>query len=34
MISIIVPVYKAEKFLERCVNSILTQSYKDLELSL
>ncbi|MBE6985054.1 MAG: glycosyltransferase [Ruminococcaceae bacterium] len=34
MISIIVPVYKAEKFIERCVNSILNQTYRDLELIL
>ena len=34
MISIIIPVYNVEKYLERCVNSILTQSYKDFELIL
>ena len=34
MISIIVPVYKAEIFLERCVNSILNQTYRDFELIL
>lgn len=34
MISVIVPVYKAEKFLDRCVSSILNQTYKDLELIL
>lgn len=34
MISIIVPVYKAEKFLHRCVDSILDQSYTDFELLL
>ena len=33
-ISVIVPVYKAEKFLERCVSSILNQTYKKLELIL
>ena len=34
MISVIVPVYKAEKFLDRCVSSILNQTYKNLELIL
>ena len=31
-ISIIVPIYNAEKVLKRCVDSILNQSYKDFEL--
>lgn len=31
-ISIIVPVYKVEKFLSECVSSILTQSFRDFEL--
>ena len=34
MISIIVPVYKVEKYLPRCIESILNQTYKDLELIL
>lgn len=33
-ISVIVPVYKVEPFLHRCVDSILGQSYEDLELIL
>lgn len=33
-ISVIVPIYKAEEFIERCVNSILNQTYKDMELIL
>lgn len=33
-ISVIVPVYKAEKYIEDCVHSILTQSYGDFELIL
>lgn len=33
-ISIIVPVYNAEKYLERCINSILAQSFQNLELIL
>lgn len=31
-ISIIVPIYNVEKYLERCLNSILNQTYKDLEI--
>lgn len=34
MISIIVPVYNVEKYLERCVNSILSQTYFDYEIIL
>ena len=33
-ISVIVPVYNCEKYLEQCINSILQQSYKDFELIL
>lgn len=33
-ISVIVPVYNSEKYLQRCINSILNQTYKDLELIL
>lgn len=33
-ISIIIPVYKAEKFLNKCVDSILNQSFSDFELIL
>lgn len=33
-ISIIVPVYKAEKYLPDCINSILNQTFKDFELIL
>lgn len=33
-ISIIVPVYKAEKYLNRCVDSILAQTFTDFELLL
>lgn len=34
MVSIIVPVYKVEQYLDRCVQSILSQTYKDYELIL
>lgn len=33
-ISVIVPVYKAERYLERCVKSILEQTYQNFELVL
>ena len=33
-ISVIVPVYKVEAFLGRCVDSILSQSFSDFELIL
>lgn len=34
LISVIVPVYNVEKYLEQCVNSIINQSYKDIEIIL
>ena len=34
LISIIVPVYKVEKYLEKCVKSIIDQTYKNLEIIL
>ena len=33
-ISVIVPVYKAEAFLRKCTDSLLRQSFQDLELLL
>lgn len=33
-VSIIVPIYKAEKYLNRCVDSILAQTFTDWELLL
>lgn len=34
LISIIVPIYKVEKYLSRCVSSIINQTYKKLEIIL
>lgn len=33
-VSVIIPVYNVKPFLERCVNSVLRQTYKDLEIIL
>ena len=33
-ISVIVPVYKVERYLQRCVDSILHQTFEDFELIL
>ena len=32
LVSIIVPVYNAEKYIQQCICSILNQSYSDLEI--
>lgn len=34
LISIIVPVYKVEKYLDECVNSLVTQTYNNIEIIL
>ena len=34
LISVIVPVYNVEQYLERCINSIINQTYKNLEIIL
>ena len=34
LVSVIVPVYKAEKYLDRCVQSIVDQTYQNLEIIL
>ena len=34
MISVIVPIYNMEKYLKRCLDSIVNQTYSDLEIIL
>lgn len=34
LISIIIPIYNTEKYLNKCINSIITQSYKNIEVLL
>lgn len=34
MVSVIVPIYRVEKYLERCIQSIINQNYTDLEIIL
>lgn len=34
IISVIIPVYKVEKFLRKCINSVLSQTYQNLEIIL
>ena len=34
MISVVVPVYIVEKYLRNCLDSIINQTYKDLEIIL
>lgn len=34
MISVIVPVYKVESYLERCINSLINQTYKNMDIIL
>lgn len=34
LLSIIVPAYNGEKYLEKCITSIIDQSYKNLEIIL
>ena len=33
-ISIIVPIYNTEKYLEKCIKSILNQNYENIEIIL
>ena len=32
MLSVIVPIFRVEKYLDKCVQSLLAQTYKDLEI--
>lgn len=34
MISVIIPIYNSEKYLEQCIESVLRQTYKDIEVIL
>ena len=34
LVSVIVPIYNTEKFLSRCLDSILKQSYENMEIIL
>ena len=34
LISVIVPIYNVEKYLDKCVDSIINQTYKNLEIIL
>ncbi len=34
LVSVIIPVYKVEKYLDRCVESVINQTYKNLEIIL
>ena len=33
-VSIIIPIYNAEKYLKKCISSVISQSYKDIEIIL
>ncbi len=33
LISVIIPVYKTEAYLEKCVRSVMMQSYRSLDIS-
>lgn len=34
LISVIVPIYKVEDYLDRCIQSLVNQTYKNLEIIL
>ncbi|RZJ47075.1 MAG: glycosyltransferase, partial [Chryseobacterium sp.] len=31
LVTIVIPVYKVEKFIERCLQSVVSQTYKNIE---
>ncbi|MBR1606127.1 MAG: glycosyltransferase, partial [Clostridia bacterium] len=34
LFSVIIPIYKVEEYIRRCVDSVLNQTYRDFELLL
>ena len=32
LVSVVIPVYNSEKYLEKCLDSILEQTYQDIEI--
>ena len=34
LISIVLPIYNVENYLERCIKSVISQTYKNLEIIL
>ena len=34
MVSVIIPIYNTEPYLEQCIESVVNQSYRDLEIIL
>lgn len=34
LVTVVLPIYKVEKYLDRCINSVVNQSYKNLEILL
>ncbi|MFQ7550956.1 MAG: glycosyltransferase family 2 protein [Blautia marasmi] len=34
LVSIVLPIYNVEKYLDRCINSVVNQTYKSLEIIL
>ena len=34
LISVVIPIYNVEKYVKKCINSVLEQTYKKLEIIL